>query len=114
MDSGNWTTVDYGIPLEEEFTILNGEIFTEGDPEDPDFLYRRLDDPNTSRVYHFICSDLADEVMKNRIGYSLYSEDIFDNELVVIFENSDDPIQEPVKQPKIEKRKSIFGKLFGS
>lgn len=68
-------TYDYGLPFDEELNILNGRIYyVEDEDGDRVYLYNRLDSPDVENAYHFINSDIANEVMLTKIGFGLDDE----------------------------------------
>ena len=107
--STDWITRDFGHPYDEELNILNGEIYyMEDEYGDKEYLYKRLDDPENPKSYHFINSEITNEVMQSKLGFGLYDENI-ENESYYI------TLKEKQIQPKVEKSKSpgFLGKLFG-
>jgi hypothetical protein len=110
--STDWVTHDFGHPYDEELNILNGQIYYEEDEYgDREYLYRRLDDPSNPRSYHFINSEIANEVMKNKIGFGFYDENVEAKSYYITLKSDKKQVQQnPIKT----KSKGIFGKLFGN
>jgi hypothetical protein len=108
--STNWVTHDFGQPYDEELNILNGQIYyEENEYGGREYLYKRLDDLMNPRSYHFINSEIANEVMKNKIGYGFYDENIEAKSYYIILK----PNEKQIQQNPIEtKPKGFFGKLF--
>ena len=78
---------EYGTPLEEEKIILDGKFY---EIDDGEKLYKRLDDIENPRSYHFICSELANEVMRVKIGYDMNSDEINANYKIFTFRQEDE------------------------
>lgn len=110
--STDWVTHDFGHPYDEELSILNGQIYYQEDEYgDREYLYKRLDDPNNPRSYHFINSEIANEVMKSKIGFGFYDENVETESYYITLKPSEKQIQE---SPNRTKSKGFFGKLFGN
>jgi len=109
--STDWVTHDFGHPYDEELNILNGQIYYEEDEYgDREYLYKRLDDPNKPRSYHFINSEIANEVMKVKLGFGFYDENIESESYYITLK----PKEKLIQQSSIEtKSKGLFDKLFG-
>lgn len=110
--STDWVTHDFGQPFDEELNILNGPIYYEEDEYgEREYLYKRLDDPNNPRSYHFINSEIANEVMKNKIGYGFYDENVEAKSYFVTLKPNEKQIQQ---NPDKTKPKGLLSKLFGN
>ena len=89
---------EYGKPLEEEKSILEGEFY---ELDDGEKLYKRTDDIDNPRSYHFICSELANEVMKAKIGFDLYSDESIRNSKIFTFKQKNEK----------DRKKNVFNSL---
>lgn len=105
--STDWVTHEFGYPYDEELNILNGDLYyLEDEYGNKEYLYKRLDDPENPRSFHFINSDITNEVMKTKIEFGLYDVNI-ENEIYYI------TLKEKEIQPQKKKSTGILGKLFG-
>jgi hypothetical protein len=108
--STDWVTHDFGQPFDEELNILNGPIYYEEDEYgDREYLYKRLDDPKNPKSYHFINSEIANEVMKNKIGYGFYDENVEAKSYYITLKPNEKQMQQ---NPNKTKPKGLFGKMF--
>jgi len=108
--STDWVTHDFGLPFDEELNILNGRLYYEEHEEgEREYLYNRLDYPDEPRSYDYINSDIANEVMLNKIGFGL--EDV--NPDAKTHYVTLKPKEKLQPQSEKKKPKGFLGKLFG-
>lgn len=73
---------EFGDPLPEEKVITEAEVVV---LKDEDEVYYRLDNREHACSFHFICSELANEVMQHRIGFNMYDDELWRNSKLFVW-----------------------------